>query len=570
MNLKVLASIARPQPSALRLSVQVAWLLGLALYAGEFSLAASTLASSQPTEVEIYYSGLYNPKDLEWDEQGNLLVAESGKPGEVMIPLPAQYGSTGPIGYGGQVSRITPRREHSVVARGLPNLGIYSGSEILGPSGLARLNGKTYLVQAAHLTESCWLLELTPGVGPGYKRLIDIGSFNKKYLAEQENGDAVPTGNPYDLIAWRGGLYISDGNFNRILKVDLKTLTLSIFAKSPRQTTTTGMAIGPDDALYVTQFGNAPYYAGSGRVDRVTADGKWESGYVKGLQNPLGVAFDSHGSLYVLQFAALFSPAQLKYLPYGGKILKVQPDGSLKPVVVNLTYPTFLKIDSQDQLWVSNYGNQSSKGEGQILKIRLGNTLGQGPKITIPIDTPTVEVLKAEALARDQLAKMNALQAEANGIVVKIMEGVDTLTWGYEPSELSVPVGSRVTFLNTGKMPHTATDTQGVFDTGFIAAGATKTIEVKAAGTHNYICTPHPWMKGKLIATAQKASPGVGSSALPPSPSSMDQVSADAPNASQAKLTQRLVNPWAVAGLVITLIALTLGVASLLRKDPRR
>jgi plastocyanin len=291
-------------------------------------------------------------------------------------------------------------------------------------------------------------------------------------------------------------------------------------------------------------------------VDRVSPQGEWESGYVKTLQNPLGVAFDSKGTLYVLQFASLFSPARLKYLPYGGKLLRVNPDRSLTPVVTDLTYPTFMKFDKNDVLWIVNYGNQSSHGEGQILKIHLGSGLAKGPRIVPPADAPTEEVLKAEAKAREDLAKMNQAAAQKKGTVIKIVEGPDTLKWGYDPAIAHVHPGEVVTILNVGKMPHSATSTKGTFDTGLIPAGETREIQVTEAGEYDFLCIPHPWMKGKMVVSGEAYHGKLAQSVA----------INDAPSAADSQ--GGLVNFKSLLGLFFTLIAMTVGVAVLLRKKP--
>jgi len=280
-------------------------------------------------------------------------------------------------------------------------------------------------------------------------------------------------------------------------------------------------------------------------VDRVRPDGTWESGVVTRLQNPLGVAFDSKGTMYVLQFASLFSPAQLKYLPHGGKVLRVERDGRLTPVVTDLTYPTFMKFDAQDTLWIVNFGNQSSKGEGQILKVRLGGGVVKGPRIIPPADTPTEEVLRAEARARENLQRMTV--SRSKGVVIKIVETEDTTKWGYEPAVAKVRAGDPVTFVNTGKMPHTATSTRGMFDTGFINAGESKVITVGYSGEHEYLCTPHPWMKAKIV---------------------VEGGAAYVPAAAEKTVDEkpRLVSAVAIAALFVALIGLTLLVAFTMRK----
>ncbi|MCU1386863.1 MAG: hypothetical protein JWL72_201 [Ilumatobacteraceae bacterium] len=68
----------------------------------------------------------------------------------------------------------------------------------------------------------------------------------------------------------------------------------------------------------------------------------------------------------------------------------------------------------------------------------------------------------------------------------------------FGPPEIDVKVGDTVTWTNNDKQPHTATSA-GAFDTGSIAPGATGTATFSKAGTFEYICSFHPFMKGKVV-----------------------------------------------------------------------
>ncbi|MBV8714880.1 MAG: PQQ-binding-like beta-propeller repeat protein, partial [Chloroflexi bacterium] len=69
---------------------------------------------------------------------------------------------------------------------------------------------------------------------------------------------------------------------------------------------------------------------------------------------------------------------------------------------------------------------------------------------------------------------------------------VDDFT--FTAAKVQVPVGTTITWHNNGPSTHTATDSQGQWDTGDILAGQDASITFNTAGTFNYSCTPHPWM----------------------------------------------------------------------------
>ena len=72
---------------------------------------------------------------------------------------------------------------------------------------------------------------------------------------------------------------------------------------------------------------------------------------------------------------------------------------------------------------------------------------------------------------------------------------------GYSPVSLTVKKGTNVTFKNEGSEMHTATADNSIFNTGDIAPGASKTVNITAAGTYTYHCNYHTTVTGTLIIT---------------------------------------------------------------------
>jgi len=93
-------------------------------------LAAPALAA--PTKVSVYGTGLFNPKGIVFGSDGTLYVAESGPPGDVKVPLPVNFGGSGPIGTRASVSKIPAAGgKAQKFVTGLPNIGLYGGAEHL-------------------------------------------------------------------------------------------------------------------------------------------------------------------------------------------------------------------------------------------------------------------------------------------------------------------------------------------------------------------------------------------------------------------------------------------------------
>ncbi len=61
----------------------------------------------------------------------------------------------------------------------------------------------------------------------------------------------------------------------------------------------------------------------------------------------------------------------------------------------------------------------------------------------------------------------------------------------FSPSTLTVSRGTTVTWKNTDGIAHTATSDAGVWDTGNMPAGSSKTFTFNTTGTYSYFCTYH-------------------------------------------------------------------------------
>jgi plastocyanin len=73
---------------------------------------------------------------------------------------------------------------------------------------------------------------------------------------------------------------------------------------------------------------------------------------------------------------------------------------------------------------------------------------------------------------------------------------VQMLDFEFNPVALTVPAGSTITWLNQGAAQHSATASDGSFDTGLLAAGASADLAFDVPGTYAYYCTLHGTANG--------------------------------------------------------------------------
>lgn len=97
--------------------------------------------------------------------------------------------------------------------------------------------------------------------------------------------------------------------------------------------------------------------------------------------------------------------------------------------------------------------------------------------------------------------------------VVAAANGAVTITdFEFSPATVNVNVGDSVTWLNRGPTVHTATADDGSFDSGNLTRGKSYSRKFTKAGTVSYLCTPHPFMKGKVVVGGTGASGSGGGS----------------------------------------------------------
>lgn len=82
----------------------------------------------------------------------------------------------------------------------------------------------------------------------------------------------------------------------------------------------------------------------------------------------------------------------------------------------------------------------------------------------------------------------------------------DPQTWGYDPADVTLDVGGKVTWRNNGATMHTVTADDGSFDEE-LQPGEKITISFPKAKAIRYSCKPHPWMKGSVKAGAATLKP---------------------------------------------------------------
>jgi outer membrane protein assembly factor BamB len=221
-------------------------------------------------------------------------------------------------------------------------------------------------------------------------------------------------------------------------------------------------------------------------------------------------AIDSRTNKIAWQKTDNFGQSYGQLATAGGLVFRGKVDGTLEAYDASTgdvlwTFQTGLPISAPPMAW--------SDGTNQYITVAVGGNRGGA----ITLDGDEVWTFSLNGLV-DQMEAPPAPQStiDLTAVPVKLGDPIavartpvyggvpfDGTTYAYEynftPQVVQVPVGTTLTWKNDGSVVHTATASDGSWDTGDISGGGSASVTFDVAGTFNYNCTPHPWMLGRVI-----------------------------------------------------------------------
>jgi plastocyanin len=155
---------------------------------------------------------------------------------------------------------------------------------------------------------------------------------------------------------------------------------------------------------------------------------------------------------------------------------------------------------------------------GVTLVRRRGATETLHSAVVVRPAAPPSRRRRTGSAPRAHVARHRAVAGHTPLTVVAAAAGSVTIRdFSFQASTTTVRVGDSVTWTNLGPSSHTATATNGSFDTGVLRRGQSATHTFTSAGTFQYVCSIHPFMHGTVVveASASSSSPSAPSTSSP-------------------------------------------------------
>ncbi len=330
------------------------------------------------TTSQVVGTGLNNPRGIKFGPDGLLYVAEAGIGGTTMSTTCAQVVS--PVGpylgsnTGSRISRIDWQGMRTTVVDNLPSSTTQPPASNQGVADVEFIDHTLYAVLAgagcSHGVPDIPNGIIRANADQTWTMVANCSNFlMNNPAASPDPADFEPDGTPYSMTSINGDLYITQPNQQEIDRINPITgeinriIDMSKIYPGPTDWQGPTSMVYHDGSLYFGTLTRFPITQGVANVYKLTLDGHL-SVFASGFTAILGIAFDDHERLYVLEntVGAPFPTPGL------GDVIRWDPSGKRQTITSGLNLPTAMTFGPDGKLYISNWGI-GPPGAGQIVQI---------------------------------------------------------------------------------------------------------------------------------------------------------------------------------------------------------
>ena len=345
------------------------------LLAGTLLLCLGASAWAQSANVTVFATGLEYPRGLKFGPDNLLYVSEAGSGGTMstdglcdqVIPPVGPY--TG--GFTARISKIARDGTVTTFADNLPS-GQNAVGDVLGIADVAFIRNTLYALSSGggcshgFANDDAAILRIKPNGTTS--AIADLSVFQQTHPVVNPNPDDFePDGSWYSMIAVGNLILAVEPNHGELDLIHTDGRIRRIADISATQGHIVPTAVAYDGVnFYVGNLGTFPIVDGSQVILKITPTGVVQT-FATGFTTILGLTFDSHGKLFVLENT---TGGNQFPTPGTGKILRLRPDGTSDEVATGLNLPTGMTFGPDGAIYVSSWGF-GPPGMGEIDKVTL-------------------------------------------------------------------------------------------------------------------------------------------------------------------------------------------------------
>ncbi|QPC82623.1 ScyD/ScyE family protein [Phototrophicus methaneseepsis] len=304
--------------------------------------------------AQVFADGLANPRNMSFDSEGNLYVAEAGVAGTQLTDAEVAYGATG------QITRIAPDGTKDVLVHGLIS---YRDGNPLGPAAVQIIDDTIWMLLNETSDFSIPFTHALVGLDRNTLRVKTFVDLLTLELTDDPDGNPNEQSNPTDFaIAPDGTFVIANAGCNCLMQWTPEdgVSVLNAWDFDTDNPVPTTVEFGPDGDLYVGFLTGFPFPEGGSRIER-WSEGELVETY-DGLTAITSLIVPEEGTIYAVQLGVFdqgWGP---------GRVIMIDENG-ITPILEDLTNPYGIIQGPDGTIFVST--NTFGAADGQILMIPM-------------------------------------------------------------------------------------------------------------------------------------------------------------------------------------------------------